>query len=183
MVDRRQIGKFAWASSIGTSALTISAGSPLTTFCKKSRWNCSVPTHTPTFLLPCRITVRPVVSIVTRCSSVSCSGLTPSASRACDFLRFSEMPSTPRRFCSHSTTFPIAAISRESSGGRMTVISSMNETVLAPGTGGLALNSLRIFSEPALYQSGPRLYPCCTPRADSTANRSFGGSRAYKFDA
>ena len=65
----------------------------------------------------------------------------------------------------------------------MTMMSSMNETVLAPGTGGLALNSLRIFSQPALYQSGPRLHPCCTPRADSTANRSFGDSRAYKFDA
>ena len=47
-------------------------------------------------------------------------------------------------------TFPIAAISRESSGGRMTVMSSMNETALAPGTGGLALNSFRIFSAPAL---------------------------------
>ena len=73
----------------------------------------------------------------------------------------------------------------------MTVMSSMNETALAPGTGGLALNSFRIFSEPALLQSGPRLHPCCTPRADSTtskpppssANRSFGGSRASKFDA
>ena len=65
----------------------------------------------------------------------------------------------------------------------MTVMSSMNETALAPGTGGLALKSFRIFSEPALYQSGPRLHPCCTPRADSTANRSFEGSCACKFDA
>ena len=32
----------------------------------------------------------------------------------------------------------------------MTVMSSMNETALAPGTGGLALNYFRIFSEPAL---------------------------------
>ena len=44
----------------------------------------------------------------------------------------------------------------------MTVMSSMNETALAPGTGGLALNSFRIFSEPALQQSGPKLHPCCT---------------------
>ena len=65
----------------------------------------------------------------------------------------------------------------------MTVMSSMNKTALAPGTDGLAINSFRIFSEPALYQSGPRLHPCCTPRADSTANRGFGGFRAYKFDA
>ena len=65
----------------------------------------------------------------------------------------------------------------------MRVMSLMNETALAPGTGGLALNSFRIFSEPALYQRGPRLHPCCTPRADSTANRSLDGSRACKFDA
>ena len=177
MADRRQIGKFAWASSIET-AFTISAGSPLTASCKKSRWNCYVPTGTPTTLIPCRTTVSPVVSIATRYSSVGCSGPTLSTSRACDFLRFSEMPSTPRRFCSNSTIFPIAAISRESSGVRMTVMSSMKETALAPGTGGLALNYFRIFSEPTLYQSGPRLHPCCTPRADSTANKSFGGSRA-----
>ena len=183
MADRRQMGKFVWASSIGTSALTISAGSLLTASCKKSGWNCYVPTGTPTTLIPCRTAVSPVISIATRCSSVSCSGLTSSDCRACDFLRFSEMPFTPRRFCSHSTTFPIATISRESSGGRMKTMSSMNETVLAPGTGGSALNSLRIFSQPALYQSGSRLHPCGTPRADSTANRSFGDSRAYKFDA
>ena len=177
MADRRQIKTFAWASSIET-ALTISAGSPLTASCKKSRWNCSVPTGTFTTLIPCRTIVSPVVSITTRYSSVSCSGPTLSTSRACDFLQFSEMPSTPRSFCSNSTTFPITAISRESSGGRMAVMSLMKETALAPGTGGLAFNFFRIFSEPALYQSGPRLHPCCTPRADSTANKSFGGSRA-----
>ena len=65
----------------------------------------------------------------------------------------------------------------------MTVMSSMNETALAPGTGGLALNSFRIFSEPALYQRGSRLHPYYTPRADLTANISLGGSLAYKFDA
>ena len=73
----------------------------------------------------------------------------------------------------------------------MTVISSMNETALAPGTGGLDLNSFRILRVPELYQRGPKLKPCCTPRADSTtstpppssANNSFGGSRAYKFAA
>ena len=150
VADRRKIWKLAWASSIGTSALTSSAGSPLTASCKKSRWNFYVPTGTPTTLIPCWTTVSPVVSIATRCSSVSCSGLTPSASRACDFLRFSEMPSTPGRSCSHSVTFPIAVISRERSGDRITVMSSMNETALAPGTGALALNSFRIFSEPAL---------------------------------
>ena len=150
VADRRKILKLAWASSIGTSALKSSAGSPFTAFCKKSRWNCSVPSGSPTTLIPCRATVSPVLSIATRCSSVSCSGPTPSASRACDFLRFFEVPSTPRRFYSHSVTFPIAAIPRKISGGRMTLMSSMNETALAPGTGGLALNSFRIFSEPAL---------------------------------
>ena len=66
----------------------------------------------------------------------------------------------------------------------MTVMSSMNETALAPGTGRLALNSFRIFSEPALYQSGPGLHPSCTPHANpntseppsSSVNRYFGGS-------
>ena len=150
MADRRKILKLAWASSIGTSALTSSAGSPLTASYKKSRWNCSVPTRTPATLTSCWTTVSSVVSIATCCLSVSCSYPTPSASRACGFLRFSEMPSTPRRSYSRSVTFPIAAISRESSGARMTVMLSMNETALAPGTGGLALNSVRIFSEPAL---------------------------------
>ena len=119
---------------------TSSAGSPLTASCKKLRWNCSVPTGTPSTPIPYRTPVSPVVSIATRCSYATCSRPTPSASRTFEFLRFSEMLSTPRRSCSHSITFPIAAISRESSGGRMTVMSSMNETALAPGTGGLALN-------------------------------------------
>ena len=56
--------------------------------------------------------------------------------------------------CSHSVTFTIAAISRESSDGRMTVMSSMNETALAPGTGGLALPSFKISREPALQKEG-----------------------------
>ena len=73
----------------------------------------------------------------------------------------------------------------------MAVMSSMNETVLALGIDELAVNSFSILNEPASWQKGPRLHPCCTPRADSTtskplpsnANRSFGGSRAHRFDA
>ena len=73
----------------------------------------------------------------------------------------------------------------------MTVMSLMDETALAPGTSGLALNSFNILSEPALLQRGPGLHPCYTPRADSTtyqpppsnANMAFGGSRACRFDA
>ena len=48
------------------------------------------------------------------------------------------MLSTPRRTCSNSATFPMAAISRKSSGGRMTAMSSMNKTALASDIGGLA---------------------------------------------
>ena len=150
VADRRKILKLACTSSIGTSALTSSAGSPLPASCKKSRWNCYFSngySHDRHSLSDHR---EFCVIHATRCSSVRCSGPTPSASRACDFLRFSKMPSTPRRSCSHSVAFPIAAISRESSGGRMTVMSSINETALAPDAGGLALNYFWIFSEPAL---------------------------------
>ena len=144
VADRRKILKLAWTSSVGTSAFTSSAGSPSTASCKKSRWNCYVLTGTPTTLISCRTTVSPVVFIATRCSCVRCSGASPSASRACDYVRFNEMPFTPRRSCSHSVTFPIATILRESSSGKMTVMSSMNETALAPGIGGLALSSFRL---------------------------------------
>ena len=127
-----------------------SAGSPGTVSCKKSCFNCYVPAGTPTNFVPCRTTVSPLSSIAVRCSPGRCSGPTPFASRACGFLRFHEMLSTPRRYCSHSVTFPMAAISRESSGGRMTAMSSMNKTALAPGTGGLALNYFEILMEPEL---------------------------------
>ena len=61
------------------------------------------------------------------------------------------MPSTPRCSCSYySVSFPIAAMSREIFGGGMTVMSSMNETALVPGTGELVQNSLNIFIELAL---------------------------------
>ena len=91
-----------------------------------------------------------VLSIAVRFSSVRCSGPTIFASSACDFLRFNEMPSTPRRACSYFVTFPAAVMLRESSGGRMNVMSSMNETALAPGTGRLLLNSFKILREPTL---------------------------------
>ena len=129
--ESRKISRLACASPIGTSALTSSAGSPFTTSCKKSRLKCYVPTGTPTTLIPCRTTVSPVPTITVRCSSVRRFGPTPSASRACDFPRFKRDAFYPRRFCSHSATFPVAAMSRESSGGRVTVMSSMNETALA----------------------------------------------------
>ena len=142
-------------------------------------FNCSVPTGTPTIPIPCRTTVSPVSSIAARCSSVRCSGPTPSASRACDLLEFSEMPSTSRRFCSYSVTFAIAAMSRESSGDRVNLTPSMNETALVPGTGGIVPNYSSILSEPRLLHSGLRLQPCGTLRADSTTcnrppyNRGF----------
>ena len=94
--------------------------------------------------------MSPVLSIAIRCSSVRRSGPTPFSGRVCDFLRFNEMASTPRRSCSHSVNFPIAAISRECSGVRMIVMSSMNGTALAPDTGGLSLNYFKFLSEPAL---------------------------------
>ena len=93
-----------------------------------------------------------MLSIAVHRSSVICSGPTLFTSRACDFLLFDEIPSTPRRSCSYSITFPIVAISRESSGGRMAVMSSMSDerTALAPGIGGLVLNSFKILKGPAL---------------------------------
>ena len=73
----------------------------------------------------------------------------------------------------------------------MTAMSSMNETALAPGIGGVALNCLRISGESALKQRRPRLHDCCDFGADSItsklptskAKRGLGGSRAYRFDA
>ena len=59
---------------------------------QKSRCTCSGPNDTPTTLIPCRTTVSLQLSIA------RCSGPTSSATRACEFLRFSEMPSTPRRY-------------------------------------------------------------------------------------
>ena len=50
-----------------------------------------------------------------------------------------------KRSCSHSVNSPRAAMSRESSGGRMAAMSSINETALAPGTGVLALESLVMY--------------------------------------
>ena len=94
--------------------------------------------------------MSPVLLVTIRCSSVTGSNPTPFASRVCDFLRFNEMASTPRRSCSHSVNLPIAAISRECSGSRMIVMSSMNGTALAPDTGGLSLNYFKFLSEPAL---------------------------------
>ena len=69
------------------------------------RLNCSVSTGSPTTLILCHTTASLAPSISVRLSSVKCSTPTPFASKAFDFLRFSEMPSTPRRSCSHSVTF------------------------------------------------------------------------------
>ena len=62
----------------------------------------------------------------------------------------------------YSVTFAKAAMLRKISGTRMTLMSSMNKTtLLAPGTGGLALNSFNILSEAVLQQRRPGLYLYC----------------------
>lgn len=73
----------------------------LTTSYNKSRLSSSASTGTPT-LIPRYTPVSPLLSTAMRCSSLRCSALTPFASSACDVLRFSDMPSTPKRSCSHS---------------------------------------------------------------------------------
>ena len=115
------------------------------------RYLLSVPTGTPTTLIPCRTTVSPVLSIALCCSSVRCSKPTSSDNTFCYFLPLNEMPSTRGRSCSHSVNFPISSISRESSGGRMTVMLIKEPALeIAPGTGGLALISFKLFRELAL---------------------------------
>ena len=98
------------------------------------------------------------------------------------FLRFGKMPFTPRRSCSHSATFAVAAMSRES-------LTSMTETALAPGTGGLAVELFQYLGRACtvakrahvaalLYSSRRHHYQ---PSSINTRKREFGRFLSVKI--
>ena len=88
--------------------------------------------------------------VTLRCSYAGCFGPTPFAGRACGFLRFRQMPFKTRRSSSHSVIVAIAVTLMESSGGKMAVMSSANETALAPSTSKFVLNSFSTLDESEL---------------------------------
>ena len=105
-------------SPTATSALTSPAGVPLTAYYKyrhdllHSYWH-SYHRHLP------YIHRERLLSTVMSCFPVRFTGFTPFYI----LLRYSEMPFTPSRSCGNWMTFAIAAMLRESSGGKMTAMS------------------------------------------------------------